>query len=175
MRALLQRVTSASVVATAGGETLGAIGAGLVALIGIERGDTTRDAEWLVSRVRACRLWDGADGRAWGASASSLGLPILCVSQFTLHADCRKPKPSFSRAAAAVEARTLYETFMDIMISSHGRELVEQGRFQEMMAVSLVNDGPVTCIIDSRRDLGGGSASSAADSVTPQTNDEVHE
>ena len=158
MRALLQRVTSASVAVD--GETVGAIGRGVVALVGIERADGPQDVAWVANRLLACRLWDGADGRAWGASAASLRLPLLVVSQFTLHADCRKRgKPDFKRAAPASDARALYDALLATLRAAHGHDNVAAGVFQAMMAVSLVNDGPVTVMIDSRPEPVGGAAS----------------
>lgn len=111
---------------------------------------TLAHARTQAKKVATVRLFDGADGRAWGASVSSAGLQVLCVSQFTLHATTRKPKPSYSRAMPADAARVLFEAF----VAEMRRELRDDGRvstgaFREMMAVSLVNDGPVTILLDS--------------------------
>lgn len=149
MRAVLQRVASASV--EVDGAVVGSIGRGLLVLLGVCAVDTADDLEYVVGRVLAARLWDGPDGRAWGASAASLGLPLLVVSQFTLYGQTRKPKPNWSRAMPPGPAREAYEAAVAALRARHpgGPAAVETGVFQARMAVSLVNDGPVTVIVDS--------------------------
>jgi D-aminoacyl-tRNA deacylase len=150
MRAVLQRVTSASV--TVDGAPVGSIGRGLLVLLGVCAADGPDDIAYVVNRVLAARLWeDPADGRPWTGSAASLGLPLLVVSQFTLYASTRKPKPDFHRAAPAAAARGLYDDAVAEFRARHpgGPGSVATGVFQAMMAVSLVNDGPVTVIVDS--------------------------
>jgi D-tyrosyl-tRNA(Tyr) deacylase len=172
MRALLQRVSSASV--RVGGETVASIDRGLLALVGVEGADGAPDVEYLAKRILAARLFEApADGKPWSASAASLGLPILLVSQFTLHANCRKPKPDFHRAARAEDARALFERLVAAMRAAHGPDRVRTGVFQAMMAVSLVNEGPVTVLIDSRNrdDMYPGEAAAVAGSAAVATAD----
>lgn len=145
MRAVVQRVSSARV--EVAGEVTGAIGAGLLVLLGVARGDTDADATWLVGKILGLRVFPDAEGKM------NLGLPevgggLLVVSQFTLYGDTRKGRrPSFDRAAAPEEARRLYEVFVS-EAKARGVK-VETGVFQTMMDVHLVNDGPVTLICES--------------------------
>lgn len=150
MRVLLQRVKRAAVIVE--GVRVGEIGRGLLAFIGIDAEDTPADEEFVLKRVLACRLFESPDGRAWVASAASLGLPILLVSQFTLGANCRKPKPDFHRAMPADLARSVFERLVESFRAAHpaGRDAIATGQFQAMMDVELINDGPVTVLIDSR-------------------------
>lgn len=150
MRAVIQRVAEASVVVD--GVVVGSIGKGLAILIGICGADTQADLAYVVNRCLACRLWDGPDGRAWGASAQTTGLPVLLVSQFTLYAGTRKPKPDFHRAMGADAARDMWACVVDAFRKAHpkGAEGIATGTFQAMMSVKLTNDGPVTVIVDSK-------------------------
>jgi D-tyrosyl-tRNA(Tyr) deacylase len=138
VRALVQRVSRASVATDAG--QLAAIGPGLLVLLGVAPDDTEPDADRLADKVRALRIFDDADGRM----NEPLGdRDVLCVSQFTLYADTRKGnRPSFTGAAPPEVAEPLYERFCE-------RVGARQGRFGARMAVELVNDGPVTILIDS--------------------------
>ena len=149
MIGLLQRVTEARVVVA--GETVGAIGRGLLVLIGVERNDGEAQAERLLQRLLAYRVFADAEDKM-NLSVADLDGGVLVVSQFTLCGDTRRGRrPSFDAAAPPAEARMLYE---DLVTRLRGRGLkVETGRFQAMMAVSLVNDGPVTFLIDSRKRL----------------------
>lgn len=150
MRVLLQRVTRAAVLVE--GIPVGEIGRGLLAFVGIDTEDTVADEDYVVRRVLACRLFEAPDGRAWTASASSLSLPVLLVSQFTLGASCKKPKPDFHRAMPADRARIVFERLVQAFRVAHpaGPAGIATGQFQAMMQVELVNDGPVTVLIDSR-------------------------
>lgn len=147
MRAVLQRVSSASV--SIDSERVGEIGPGLVVLVGVEEADGPDDAEWLAGKMAALRLF--ADGEAaWARSITELGGEILLVSQFTLHASTKKgTKPSWHRAAKPDAARALYELLADRLSELLGKP-VARGRFGAMMQVALVNEGPVTVIIDSK-------------------------
>jgi D-tyrosyl-tRNA(Tyr) deacylase len=138
VRALVQRVSSAAVVA--GDERLAAIGPGLLVLLGVAPEDTHAEAGRLADKVRTLRVFDDADGRM----NEPLGdREVLCVSQFTLYADTRKGnRPSFGGAAPSEVAEPLYERFCE-------RLGAQRGRFGARMAVELVNDGPVTILIDS--------------------------
>jgi D-tyrosyl-tRNA(Tyr) deacylase len=138
MRALVQRVSRASV--TVGGELVAAIGPGLLVLLGVGRDDRESDADWLAAKVRALRLFPDANGRM----NEPLGeREVLCVSQFTLYGDAgRGNRPSYVGAAAPDVAEPLYEHFC-------ARVGARRGVFGAMMAVELVNDGPVTLLVAS--------------------------
>ncbi len=147
MRAVLQRVRRAAV--RVEGATVGEIGPGLLILLGVGRDDTPETARALAEKAANLRLFDDAEGRM-NRSLLETGGASLCVSQFTLYGDCRKGRrPSFDQAAAPEEARLLYETFVESMraLDVH----VETGQFQARMDVELVNDGPVTLLLDSGR------------------------
>jgi D-tyrosyl-tRNA(Tyr) deacylase len=147
MRAVIQRVSSASV--TVDSEIVGQIGAGLLVFLGIEDADTTEDLEWLATKLVNLRIFRGEEGR-WDKSVLEIGGEILLVSQFTLHASTRKgTKPSWHRAAKPEVAEALYEAMADALGLRLGRP-VAKGRFGALMQVALVNDGPVTLLIDSK-------------------------
>ena len=146
MRAVIQRVTEASV--TVDGEQVGAIGAGLLVLLGVAPGDGPRQVSWLATKTAGLRIFRDESGRM-NLSALDLGLGILVVSQFTLYGDCRKGKrPNFLSAAPPEVAEPLYESFCEAL-KAEGVVEVERGRFGAMMDVALLNDGPVTLILDS--------------------------
>jgi D-aminoacyl-tRNA deacylase len=139
MRALVQRVSSASV--SVGGERVASIGAGLVVLLGVRRGDDREAAERMVRKLLALRVFEDGDGRM-NLSAADAGGAFLCVSNFTLYADTRKGnRPSFVEAAPPEDAEPLYELVRDGLKA-------QGGRFGARMAVELVNDGPVTLLVD---------------------------
>jgi D-tyrosyl-tRNA(Tyr) deacylase len=147
MRAVLQRVTRASV--RVGGETVGEIGPGLVVLLGVARDDQERDALYLVEKVLSLRVFEDAEGRM-NLSLAETGGALLAVSQFTLYGDVRKGRrPSWFDAAPPELARPLYEFFVAEARARGAR--VETGSFQAMMEVELLNDGPVTILVDSRK------------------------
>ena len=147
MRAVIQRVSSASV--RVEGEVVGAIERGLVVLLGVEATDTGDDLEWLAGKVSGQRVFPGDDG-PWSHSVAECGGGILLVSQFTLHASTKKgTKPSWHRAAKPDVAVPLYEAMARRLGELLGRP-VATGRFGAMMEVDLVNDGPVTLILDSK-------------------------
>ena len=147
MRAVLQRVTRASV--RVGAETVGEIGPGLVVLLGVARDDEGRDALYLVEKVLSLRVFEDAEGRM-NLSLAESGGALLAVSQFTLYGDARKGRrPSWFDAAPPELARPLYEFFVTEARARGAR--VETGNFQAMMEVELVNDGPVTILVDSRK------------------------
>ena len=147
MRAVLQRVTEARV--TVGGETIGDIGRGLLVLLGVEQGDSERDAAYLAKKTAELRLFEDAEGKM-NLSVEETGGQILVVSQFTLAADCRKGRrPGFSGAAAPEIANGLYLQYVELL-RQQGL-IVATGRFQAMMQVHLINDGPVTFLLDSRK------------------------
>lgn len=145
MRAVLQRVSSASV--EVDGAVTGATGPGLLVLLGVARGDTHRDADWLVDKILSLRIFEDGEGKM-NLSVTDAGGSLLVVSQFTLYGDTRKGRrPSFDQAAPPTEANRLYEYFVD-QCRARGMK-TETGVFQAMMRVSLVNEGPVTIICDS--------------------------
>jgi len=140
----VQRVQRAEV--SADGASLGRIGRGLVVLLGVGRDDTPRDADALAEKLSVLRVFDDAAGKM-NLSVADVAGEVLVVSQFTLWADCRRGRrPSFERAAPADQARTLYERFIATLRA--GGASVAEGRFQARMAVELVNDGPVTLLLD---------------------------
>jgi D-tyrosyl-tRNA(Tyr) deacylase len=144
MRALLQRVTQASVVVE--GSVVGEIGAGLLILLGVAKPDTVADAEYLADKTLNLRIFSDAEGKM-NRSLLDTGGSLLVVSQFTLYGDCRKGRrPGFDAAAPAEQARALYESFVEIARRSGLR--VETGVFQAHMEVALVNDGPVTLMLE---------------------------
>jgi D-tyrosyl-tRNA(Tyr) deacylase len=148
MRAVLQRVSEATV--SIGGEVVGRIGPGMLVLVGVETGDTVEDSEWLVAKIAQLRIFADAEGRM-NRDVREVGGGVLVVSQFTLHASTKKGnRPSFLGAARPEEAVPLYERFLAGMESQLGRP-VARGVFGADMQVALVNDGPVTIVIDSRR------------------------
>lgn len=147
MRAVLQRVTSASV--TVEGEIVGAIGAGLLVLVGKEDADTAEDVEWLAAKIVNLRLFADENG-TMNRSVIEIGGEILVVSQFTLFASTRKgTRPSWHRAARPDHAIPLYEALVRRLGELLGRPIAT-GRFGAMMQVALVNDGPVTLLLDTK-------------------------
>ena len=145
MRAVIQRVSEAAV--DVDGETVSRIGRGLVALIGVSAHDGDRQADWIADKLLGLRIFENAEGK-FDASVVDVGGGVLVVSQFTLYADTRKGRrPSFSGAAPAAVAQPLYEHLVAI-IAARG-VAVAAGRFGAHMAVSLVNDGSVTIVLDS--------------------------
>jgi D-tyrosyl-tRNA(Tyr) deacylase len=149
MRAVVQRVTRASV--TIEGKIVGEIENGLVVLLGIARDDTKADADYLVPKIVALRIFDDAEDRM-NLSVRDVAGGLLIVSQFTLYGDVRRGlRPSWSDAAAPEIAEPLYDYFVESSGKLLGR--IETGSFRKMMQVELVNDGPVTILLDSRKDF----------------------
>ena len=147
MRVVVQRVTRANV--TIDREIVGEVGNGLVVLLGIARDDTREDADYLVAKIIALRIFDDLEGRM-NRSLKDVDGGLLIVSQFTLYGDVRRGlRPSWSDAAAPEVAEPLYDYFVESSRKLHGR--VETGSFRKMMLVELVNDGPVTILLDSRK------------------------
>jgi D-tyrosyl-tRNA(Tyr) deacylase len=147
MRAIVQRVSRAQV--SVNKEIVGKIGRGLMVLLGVTHGDAEADAEYLADKIAGLRIFEDDHGKM-NLDAASIGGAILVVSQFTLYGDVRRGKrPSFDAAAPPEHARRLYEYFVDHVRAS-GLPC-QTGRFQEMMHVELVNDGPVTIQLDSTK------------------------
>jgi len=147
MRAVVQRVSRARV--TAGGEIAGEISLGLLVLLGVGAGDTRADADYLAEKTIGLRIFEDADGKM-NLPVAEVGGALLVVSQFTLYGDARRGKrPSFDAAAPPGPARELYEYFVAKVRAAGLR--CETGRFQETMQVELVNEGPVTILLDSAK------------------------
>jgi D-tyrosyl-tRNA(Tyr) deacylase len=145
MRAIVQRVSRAQV--TVNGEITGQIGVGLLVLLGVGRDDTEADAIYLAEKICGLRVFEDAQGKM-NRSVQDVGGSVLAVSQFTLYGDVRRGKrPSFDAAAPPEKARQLYEFFVEQILAAG--LCCDTGRFQEMMKVELVNEGPVTILLDS--------------------------
>jgi D-tyrosyl-tRNA(Tyr) deacylase len=155
MRAVVQRVKRAIVTVNAtlndagNGEITGEIGLGLLVLLGVGEGDTRAEADYLVEKTIGLRIFEDAAGKM-NLSVAEVGGALLVVSQFTLYGDARRGKrPSFDAAAPPEQARELYEYFVEKVRAAGLR--CETGRFQETMQVELVNEGPVTILLDSAK------------------------
>ena len=147
MRAVVQRVKSAEV--RVDGRTVGAIGKGMLVLLGVGKNDTAEDAQSLADKILNLRIFDDSAGRMNLSLLETQG-QLLCVSQFTLYGDCRKGRrPSYDQAARPEVAGGLYDAF--VAAARAGGITVQTGQFQAMMDVELVNDGPVTLLLDSER------------------------
>lgn len=146
MKAVIQRVSKAQVDVEE--KTVGRIAHGVLVLLGVEKGDGERDADWLADKIVNLRIFEDDTGKM-NLALPEIGGSLLAVSQFTLAGNCAKGRrPSFDSAAPPAEANRLYEYFV-ARVRARGVP-VETGIFQAMMAVSLVNDGPVTFILESR-------------------------
>ncbi|HTT19837.1 MAG TPA: D-aminoacyl-tRNA deacylase [Candidatus Sulfotelmatobacter sp.] len=149
MRAVVQRVSRAKV--TVDGYVVGEIGLGLLVLLGVGQEDTDSDVTYLAEKITGLRIFEDPDGKM-NLSVVDVRGSVLAVSQFTLYGDVRRGKrPSFDAAARPESARLLYESFVERIRSAGLR--CETGRFQEMMQVELVNQGPVTILLDSRKNF----------------------
>ena len=147
MRIVIQRAAEASV--EVNGQRIASIGPGLFILVGVETGDTEEDARWLAAKAAALRIFDDSEG-VMNISVREAGGELLAVSQFTLTASTKKGnRPSYYRAAGHETAVPLYEKFCELLSEAAGRP-VQKGIFGAEMKCSLINDGPVTIIIDSR-------------------------
>lgn len=149
MRAVVQRVDSAAV--DVDGLKIGSVGKGLLVLLGVAKEDTDKDLEYLLNKIVGLRIFEDAQEKM-NLSVSDVGGELLVVSQFTLYGDCRKGKrPSFDQAAGAELGKAYYEKFIA------GARIkginVQTGRFQAQMLVSLVNNGPVTILLDSKKNF----------------------
>jgi D-tyrosyl-tRNA(Tyr) deacylase len=146
MRAVIQRVKSAQV--SVDGRVTGKIGSGLLVLLGVGKGDGESDLSFLTSKIPELRIFEDASGK-FNLSLKEIGGEMLVVSQFTLYGDCRKGRrPSFTDAEDPTQAKNLYEQFVS-KLKEQGIP-VRTGEFQAKMEVHLINDGPVTLILDSK-------------------------
>lgn len=146
MRAVVQRVDRAAV--AVGGRNISSIQQGLIAFVGVEKGDTTKDADYLVDKIINLRIFEDPEGKM-NLSLLDKNGEFMVISQFTLLGDCRKGRrPSFHQAEEPINAKKLYDYF--IVRSREKIYKVGTGEFQAMMKIDLVNDGPVTLLLDSR-------------------------
>ena len=149
MRAVVQRVKKSAV--TVDGKVTGRIGQGLMVLIGVKKGDTEADAEYLARKIAALRVFDDENG-VMNVNIKDAGGEILAVSQFTLYGDARKGnRPSYFDAAGPEEANALYRNVIE-RLQADGLH-VEEGIFQTEMLVDIANDGPVTILLDSKKEF----------------------
>lgn len=149
MRAVIQKVSQGSV--TVHGEVTGQIAQGLLVLLGVTHDDTQQDARYLAEKIANLRIFEDAADKL-NLSVKDIGGAVLSVSQFTLYGDCRKGRrPSFTEAARPEQATVLYEQF-NCFLEAEG-VTVQTGRFQTHMEVALVNDGPVTILLDSKKNF----------------------
>lgn len=147
MRLVVQRVSQASV--TVAGEVVGSIGRGFLVLVGVQAGDTLADAAYMAKKTAGLRVFEDEAGKM-NLDLAQVGGAVLAVSQFTLLGDCRKGnRPSFIAAERPEAADALYEQYVDLLRQEGLR--VETGRFQTHMEVALVNDGPVTLLLESKK------------------------
>eukprot|EP01112_Ceratiomyxa_fruticulosa_P021528 TRINITY_DN7601_c0_g1_i1.p1 TRINITY_DN7601_c0_g1~~TRINITY_DN7601_c0_g1_i1.p1 ORF type:complete len:163 (-),score=24.35 TRINITY_DN7601_c0_g1_i1:93-581(-) len=147
MRAIIQRVLSASV--TVEGNLISSIGPGLMCLIGINREDTPEDRDYIIRKILNARLFSG-DGKGWNKSVTQMDYEVLLVSQFTLYAILKGNKPDFHLAMGPETSKLFYSDFVDLVKLGYQKEKVKDGLFGAKMEVQLVNDGPVTLVVDSR-------------------------
>jgi D-aminoacyl-tRNA deacylase len=148
MRIVVQRVKSASV--TVEGEKVSSIGPGLVALVGIHQDDTEADLHYCGKKLVGCKLWENENGAMWRQSVKQKDYELLCVSQFTLYGTLKKKNiPDYKLAMKSDSAAALYKKFVKTLQKMHHNGKVFDGVFGAQMDVELINDGPVTIVIDS--------------------------
>ena len=148
MRVVLQRCRSASV--TVNNKVISSVGKGVVALVGLHERDGPEDLEYCAKKLLACKLWSNEAGKTWRKSVKMIGGDVLLVSQFTLLGDVRNRKhvPDFKASMKPEQARAQYQIFKSLVASQYDPERVKDGEFGSMMDVELINDGPVTLVID---------------------------
>jgi D-aminoacyl-tRNA deacylase len=166
MRLVVQRVKSASV--TVQGKVVSQIDAGFCVLVGVHENDTLQDAEHCCKRLLACKLFANDTGGMWRHSVKQRNLELLLVSQFTLYGKLtKKNQPDYKHAMKNIPAEALYNTFLEMVREQYEAEKVKDGVFGEMMDVALVNDGPVTILIESEPVING--ISSTPETLPPET------
>jgi D-tyrosyl-tRNA(Tyr) deacylase len=148
MRLVVQRVKSASV--TVDGTVVSSIGPGAMALVGLHQDDTQDDLEYCCKRLLACKLWENDAGAGWRHGVKQRGLEVLCVSQFTLYGTLsKKHQPDYKLSMKNAQAQEMYNRFLEMLKSNYEPDKIKDGVFGAMMDVALVNDGPVTIVIES--------------------------
>ena len=151
MKAIIQRVCNASV--TVSNEVISSIQNGLCVLVGISRDDTDKDIEYIVRKILNIRLFDAeAQNGKWDKSVVDRDFEVLCVSQFTLQSQLKGNKPDFHLAMGAELSKDFYEKFLASMRKAYKSEKIKDGKFGAYMQVSIQNDGPVTIILDSKKE-----------------------
>ena len=170
MRLVIQKVKRASV--SVASSPVSSIGAGLLVLVGLHSLDTSDDLAWCAKKLLACKIWDNDDGKLWRKGVKDMDLEVLLVSQFTLYGGVhnKRSQPDFKHAMKAESARGAYEEFKAMVSSAYGNSSkIKDGSFGELMDVELVNDGPVTIVVDSLdregRQLAGGAATAGSAAV----------
>jgi len=166
MKLVIQRVKSASV--TVNNAQVSSIGRGILALVALHKDDTQSDLEYCAKKLLAIKLWENENGGSWRQHVKIREYEILCVSQFTLYGTLsKKNQPDYKQSMSAAQAETMYSQFLDMLKDQYEGNKVFDGRFGEMMDVALVNDGPVTIVLDSRNDI----AEKKSSSSVPLSND----
>ena len=153
MKAVIQRVCSASV--TVSNEIISSIKNGLCVLIGISRDDTEKDIDYIVKKILTIRLFEdeaGAEGTKWSKNVTERDFEVLCVSQFTLQSTLKGTKPDFHLAMGADQSKDFYEKFLESLKKAYKSEKVKDGKFGAYMNVNIQNDGPVTILLDSKKE-----------------------
>ena len=148
MRLVVQRVKSSSV--TVDGSVVSSIGPGAMALVGLHQDDTKEDLEYCCKRLLACKLWENDSGASWRHGVKQRGLEVLCVSQFTLYGTLsKKHQPDYKLSMKSIPAQEMYAEFLEMLKSNYEPDKIKDGVFGAKMDVALVNDGPVTIVIES--------------------------
>lgn len=152
MKAIIQRVAKASV--TVSDELISSIQNGLCVLVGIGRDDTEKDLDYIVRKILSIRLFENPENEntKWNKSVVDRDFEILCVSQFTLQSTLKGTKPDFHLAMNSEHSKDFYEKFLESMRKSYKPDKIKDGKFGEYMQVNIQNDGPVTIILDSKKD-----------------------
>lgn len=164
MRIVVQRVKSASVTSSVDNTLISQIGPGLVALVGIHETDTIDDIQYCCKHLLGCKIFDNANGVAWRQNVKQKQYECLCVSQFTLYGTVSKKtyyKPDYKLAMKTAAAQELYHQFLALLRSEYAEDTIKDGRFGTMMDVALVNDGPVTIIIESNNNTTNNTTNSS--------------
>jgi D-tyrosyl-tRNA(Tyr) deacylase len=152
MRLVIQRVKSASV--TVEQKQVSAIGPGMLALVGLHLEDKDSDLQYCAKKLLAIKLWENQNGAPWRQHVKQKEFEILCVSQFTLYGTLsKKNQPDYKLSMKADQAQRKYNQFLQILRDGYAKEKISDGKFGEMMDVELINDGPVTLVIDSRDEM----------------------
>ncbi|KXN72342.1 D-tyrosyl-tRNA deacylase-like protein [Conidiobolus coronatus NRRL 28638] len=171
MRVVIQKVKRASV--TVDSNIVGKINRGLCVLVGITHDDTEKDIDYMVKKILNTRVFEDSEGKHWTKSVKDLDLEVLSVSQFTLYVNCQKGnKPDFHAAMKSDNSRDFYEKFLNKLKQEYKPEKIQDGQFGAMMDVEIINDGPVTFPLDSRKFVYSDSVASTKNNTrsnTPQT------